>query len=437
MTKKKIILFFSSLFLIGCSLFTQKVESLTATNPNEQKSEAPVKRNLFCDEKSKIQLLLEDDSALKFYRSFSDNIFDKNAYSFIQKSVLLSLIELSRRPDEASPSSRLQYYLKYNGKSYYFDFRPKNLEDNSKMSFLKGLDYMLEKFDSSKSLGQLADTLDTNLPQNIQVSSELENFLIRYKKEIIKNESLANIFMKGDEVLTRHETFKRTSLKKIILLFNATKNKDIDTYEFDKNALFKIESKDSNLDLQCNTDINKDTPIKEELFLTDQKRSHYFGFNQGDNFFLATTSANIDKPLKNYDSTYFMKSSPSPIPLPICKFNTQIEDIILFSTSGRSPGQHLKHFVNYDIGQVDSIHSLNELLRFSRHLFLTTPNRILYESKKGRKTQLDFFLNMNFPIYHVENLGDVIGIANFNKGSSKEKSLIADERSKARLWCGQ
>ena len=42
---------------------------------------------------------------------------------------------------------------------------------------------------------------------------------------------------------------------------------------------------------------------------------------------------------------------------------------------------------------------------------------------------------MNFPIYNVDALGDIIGIANFKSQKTDEQSLIIDDRSLARLWC--
>ena len=172
--------------------------------------------------------------------------------------------------------------------------------------------------------------------------------------------------------------------------------------------------------VKCNFDVNKDNLSLEE----------------GSNFFIAVSSSLVQKPLQNLQSTYFIKSRPSPLPLPVCQFNNSIQDIVLFSTLGRNPAQHLKHLVAYDINQINSFQSFEELLKFSRHLFLNNPDRILYESKRGRKSQLNFFLSMNFPIYHVEALGDIIGLSSFIKGKTEEKSLIADDRSLAKLWCG-
>lgn len=90
--------------------------------------------------------------------------------------------------------------------------------------------------------------------------------------------------------------------------------------------------------------------------------------------------------------SYFMKSRPTAFPLPICEFKGKNQQIVLFSSEGRNPVQHLQHLEAYEIDQVDSAHTLNQLLGFSRHLFLSNPDRILYESKRGRKRPARFLL---------------------------------------------
>ena len=420
---------------VSCSFLTKKVESLSATNHNSNKTNYANKKTLHCPANNKIQILLEDESTLKFYLPFVPTLFENKAYSFIQKASMLALIEMSRRPDLASPGARLQYFLRYNHKDYYFDFRPKNLEDEDKMPYLKGIDALLKTFDKTKSLIKIAEILNQNLPPNINVSSEFENFLQVNKNDISKNSILSSIFFKGDEVLTRHESFKRNNLVQIIKDFNIDTSSKDSFYDSSKNSLYKVNSGYPDLFLNCNFDINKDSSLREEFAFTEQKKSLYFALKEDNNFFIAVSSANIKKPLQTIGSTYFFKSLPISQPLPICQFSNPIQDIVLFSTSGRSPSQHLKHLISYDINLVDSFLPLEELLQFSRHLFLSSPDRILYESKRGRKSQLDFFLSMNFPIYHVEAIGDIIGLGTFKKPAPMENSLIVDERSNAKLWC--
>ena len=435
----KILIVILNLYLLNsCGFLTKKVESLATPAPisnYELESIKNIKKNLYCYENNKLQLLFEDDSTLKYYRSFMSEIFEKKSFSFIQKAAMLSLIEMSRRPDKASPSARLQFFLRLNGKDFYYDFFPKNLEDNNKMSYLKGLDVLLKTFDKSKTLSTLAENLDKILPKNTNVSSDLEAFLQNSKSDIIKNDFFSNTFLKGDEILTKHESFKRSHLAKIIKIYNTDAISNNNFYDFTKNSLLKSVYALNDLTLKCNFDINKENPLKEEFSLNNSKKSHNFALKEGDNFFIAVSSVLIKRPLKNIDSTPFFKSYPSPTPLPICQFNNSIQDIVLFSSEGRNPDQHLKHLISYDINSIDSFRSLNELLKFSRHLFLSNPDRILYESKRGRKSQLDFFLSMNFPIYHIDSLGDIIGFGVFANNSHKEKSLIADDRNKARLWC--
>ncbi|MFA6239231.1 MAG: hypothetical protein WC635_17965 [Bacteriovorax sp.] len=439
MIKKFLLLASITVLVSNCSFFTNKVEALVTSENELSKKKSDIqlkasKKSLFCFEK-KINLLLEDEATIKYYQPLFPILFDTKNFSFIQKAAMLSLIEMTRRPDEASPTSRLQYYLRFNSKNYYFDFSTINPDDDSKMPLLKGIENLLISFDNSKNLNRLIEILDGILPQNMNVSPELETFLKENRNELIKNESLAEAFFKGDEVLTRHESFKKTSLKKLVSRYYSEKKSSDQFYNFSKNSLFKNDTSQVGAELNCNVDINQDNALNEELFNFEKRKSHYFAIKDNDNFFIAVSSAIIQKPFKNIEHTYFFKAKPVSTPLPVCQFKNNQQDIALISTSGRNPSQHLKHLLTYDIEQIDSFKTLAELLNFSRHLFLSNPDRILYESKRGRKSQLDFFLSMNFPIYHVDSLGDIIGSAAFRNGPNEDRSLVVDDRSQARIWC--
>jgi hypothetical protein len=388
----------------------------------------------YCTPNSRLQYISEDESSLKFYRSLHSVLFENKNISFVQKSIMLSLLELSRRPDQASPSSRFQVYLKLNGKSYYYDFRPKKLEDDTKMPYVKGLDHLTKEFIPNTKLGTIAAYMDSVIPKDINVSQEFELFLKDNQKDLLKNEILTTNFFKGDEVLTKYESFPRVSYKSIIEQYNISSSKD-DDYEFKKNLLDANVSKDKNFQVNCNYDLAKETSLTDEILNSEQKKTHYMGMSEGDNFFLAVSSGTLFRPFKTGKLGYFMKTRPSAVPLPICEFKGKNQEIVLFSSDGRNPVQHLQHLEAYEIDQVDSVIALNELLSFSRHLFLSAPERILYESKRGRKAQLDFFLEMNFPIYHVDSIGNIFGHANFKNDKRQEAVLYSDDRSSARLWC--
>lgn len=419
--------------LSSCSYFTRKFESLT--QKTKEKSTTISKKINYCPVSSKFQYISEDENSLKFYKNLHPLLFENKKLSFIEKSIMFSLLEMSRRPDEASPYSRLQVYLKQNGKTYYYDFRPKKLADDTKMSFLKGLDYLTQKFVTQRSLLSMATQLDSIIPLNISVSLDFENFLKNNRQDLVGNDELTKRFFKGDEIITRYETFDRIKYKSIVeqYLKGFSKNSD---YEFEKDGLTANTSVKENYETNCNYDLSKETSLREEIMGADQNKTHYIALSENENFFLAVSSTTLLRPFKTTPKMgYFIKSRPAIFPLPICEFKGKNQEIVLFSSEGRNPVQHLQHLEAYEIDQIDSAFTLNELLGFSRHLFLTNPDRILYESKRGRKAQLDFFLEMNFPIYHVENLGNIFGHAMFKNDKQKELVLYNDDRSTARLWC--
>ena len=420
--------------LSGCSYLTKKFEALTEKQKEVKPLTISNKKN-YCPVGTKLQYISEDEYSLKFYKVLHPGLFENKNLSFIEKSIMFSLLEMSRRPDEASPYARLQVYLKLKGKTYYYDFRPKSLEDDTKMPFLKGLDFIAQKFAPQKSLLAMASQLDTIVPRGIGVSVEFENFIKENRADLLKNETLTAQFFKGDEVLTKYETFDRINYRNVVeqYLNGFSKNAD---YEFEKNSLTANKSKKENYETNCNYDLAKETNLRDEIMSAEQKKSHYIALNEGEDFFLAVTSTTLFRPFKTTPKMgYFMKSRPAAFPLPVCEFKGRGQEIVLFSSEGRNPVQHLQHLEAYEIDQIDSAFTLNELLGFSRHLFLPNPDRILYESKRGRKAQLDFFLEMNFPIYHVENLGNVFGHAQFKSDKGKESVLYSDDRSSARLWC--
>lgn len=433
---KKTSLIILLLCLSSCSYLSKKFE-LMAENKilSSSKTIASTPKKNFCPINSKLQYISEDEYSLKFYKALHPALFENKNISFAQKSIMLSLLEMSRRPDQASPFSRLQVYLRLNGKTYYYDFRPKNLEDDTKMPFLKGLDTLTKEFVPKQSLASIASQMDEVIPKNIGVSLEFENFLHDNQKDLLKNEELTERFFKGDEILTKYETFKRISYRAIVDQYNTNFAKNSD-YEFDKNGLSANRSQKPNFQTNCNYDLSKESTLKDEIMNAEQKKTHYVGLSEGDNFFLAVSSGTLFKPFKTTNKLgYFMKSRPSALALPICEFKGKNQEIVLFSSDGRNPVQHLQHLEAYEIDQVNSVFALNELLNFSRHLFLSNPDRILYESKRGRKAQLDFFLEMNFPIYHVEQLGNVFGHATFKNDRRQESVLYSDDRGPARLWC--
>ena len=424
--------------LSGCTYLSKKFESMTEDNTSStadtSKALAAKKRN-YCPANSKFQYISEDEYTSKFYSQLHPTLFENKNNTFAKKAVMFSLLEMSRRPDRASPYSRLQFYLRLNGKTYYYDFRSKNVGDDQKMPFMKGLETVTQKFIPGQTLLGIASEMDSIVPKGMVVSQEFENFLRDNRADMAKSDELTSRFFKGDEVITRYETFDRINYRALadIYLKNFSKS---DGYEFDKDPLNLNKSPKENFQANCNYNLNKEMTLRDAIVTSDQKLSHYIGLSEGNDFFLAVTSSDLVRPFTAIPKLGYIMKTKMPIsPLPICEFKGKTQDIVLFSSNGRNPVQHLQHLVAYDIDQIDSPLMLNELLNFSRHLFLSNPDRILYESKRGRKAQLDFFLAMNFPIYHVDALGNLFGHASFKNDKRLENILYSDDRSSARIWC--
>jgi hypothetical protein len=419
-----------SFILVSCSFFSQKIDDLAQKN-QKLSDLSQAKKDNFCEEKTRLQYFAEDESSLKFFKNL--DLFNKKI-PFVQKAIMYSLLEMNRRPDLISPSTRLQVYMTISGSTYYFDFYPKDPNDSSKYSYMRGLSYLSEKFLNGTSLSAIADEMDNSVPQQLPVTQELEDFLHKYRSDLQQSELMTSRFFKGDETITRFETFHRMSFRNIVNNFSITKS-EANSFEIEKFKLAPFVVKSVDMNVNCNVDLNKNNGSADEVLSSDNTRIHTMGLIEGDNTFLAVSSGNFQRPLKFEKNFIFVQMKPSPFPAPICEFKDHGVSFSLFSAEGRSPAQHLKHLIAYEIGKVQNPAEVNELLKFSRHLFLNDPDRILYESKRGRKTQLDFFLAMNFPIYHADNLGDVFGSITYPRDGQKKLSLIIDDRDSSRLSC--
>jgi len=439
MKLKSLIPILSTAIFYGCGFFSNKVESIVekAELKNKTATIKTAKKMLFCPDESKTQFIVEDESTVKFYSPLFKSVLENRNYNFVQRSALYAMMELLRRPDIVAPQSRVQFYLRYKGKDAYIDVSPKSKENLDSWSYIKGLEILLKNSESaSTDFNKLAEIIDSSMPASINVSPAFELFLHENRDQISKNEELTEIFFKGDEILTKHESFKKEVLKKLFSKYRETKKNTESLYNINEFPLKDYKFADSAMTARCNVDINKESVTKDDLLENKTKKNtHYFAVMEGSNLFIATVSSFLPEKLGNLKGTYFFNTLPAASPLPICEFKTKGQNTVLFSAKGRFPAQHLRHLLTYEIGSADSQQTLQEILTFSRHLFLNNPDRILYESKRGRKAQLDFFLSMNFPIYHVASLGDLIGSAAFSTQAETSRSLIVDDRSSARLRC--
>jgi hypothetical protein len=103
----------------------------------------------------------------------------------------------------------------------------------------------------------------------------------------------------------------------------------------------------------------------------------------------------------------------------------------MVSSYDRDPGQHLYHLLKYIKYRKMNISELDRLIKYPRHLFLTSPIRLLLESTRSSEKQLEDLLKLNIPIYHAPELGKIW----IHLNSSKSFGFILDERRKDHISC--
>jgi hypothetical protein len=358
-----------------------------------------------------------------FFSGFIQEKAKRYQFKFIDKAVLWSLYQFNLRPDTSSPSSKLQIFLKINGKDEYFHFFSK-AEDT--FPTLYGLEALLKKYNSKYSLYTLAKIADAQFKNHYKVSKNFEDFLYNNREELRKNSTFKRYFFRGDETLRENENISAYALTNIIRLYQQKKkNKDYQLsqklFSYDKSIRFKS---------QCNYDMNM---YSNSIYLIhkDFIKSHLFGIKDGTNFLLASTSQDLGA-LTQLNNSPFFKGRSQSRSAAFCKFNFEKDqNIWMTSTESRDPGQHLYHLIEYGIEKVKTIEDLDQIMRFSRHLFLENPHRLIIESKRSSQEQLDRILKIDIPIYNANQLGKVWGFYS-TRGLHK---FIIDDRGKGEVSC--
>lgn len=401
------------LFFISCTNLSKNLES----NVNNSFIS---KNNEFCSLENNY-FLSENSQAISFTKSNFNRPYIKNR-NFIDQFLLMNLIELIRRPDVVSPHSRLQIIGKYNNKFLFLDFKQKIQGINS-FPFLYGLHYMATNYSNTK-LETLADEIDQNLDNVIPVDIELENFIKSNRMNIFKNNTLASNYFRADEPITHFENYNKMKIYNFVKSLNIKK-------QFNDINYTVTDELNNKHPINCNFDYKNENNFDYLKANIKKESTHYFGIKSDQNYLMAIISNLEIDDISNIENTVFFKKDFPINPVPICLIQNKSNHIFLASIEGRAKNQHLSHLIDYDIAMSKDINALIDILNFPRHLFLTNPDRILYEANRGRNDQLNFFLSMNFPIYYANNLGNIIGAFD----SETKSFLFYDSRTKSGLSC--
>lgn len=424
MNIKDIFVFLSLFIFSSCSIFINKIDD-DILNKNATSYKKNNKIKTYCKKVSSLSVVSENNRNQKIFKSFlSENVSKK--FTYADKAVLWSLAQMNIRPDLSSPTSKLQFFIKVNNISHFFHVYSKNKKQA--YPYLHALNLILKKFKGNYNLLNLAKIIDDEYPSQYYVTANFSKFLSQNKNLINQNSTLKHFYIRGDETLKRNERIKKWPLSNMVKDYKRTKKK----VEYAvSNYLFSYK-RNNLINAQCNYDMGL---YSSSIYLIhkDVIHSNTFGLRQGNNMFMADSTQALNTIFPLNHSIYFKGQSQSRSPA-MCQFSLPLNkkwNLWLISSQSRDPGQHLFHLIEYGLEDITKLSQLDNLLRFSRHLFLKNPIRLILESERSNHSQLNELLKLNMPIYNSEKLARIWGQFSYKKN----KSFIIDQRRTGNLTC--
>ncbi len=380
--------FFLLIILVSCTVFVPESVDL--------REKIDIKKELTCNNENDFQLYSSQDVINENFYTFA-----KNPKNPLNKTSLISawmLLQMNYRPDLTSVNSQFLTSIIKDGKTYVYDSYS---EEHNFLNFIK---FFNKQFNGSHSLSQIAKVISDYHPKDFKISEEFSFYLNQHLSEIKKSKILSSFFLRGTEYLRENERLK--PLNYSLVVGEA------------KQVNFKETKMDKKEDLICN--VSQFKTIKESSV------SNSFSINLKDFVVLVSTSQNTKFSPGKYT---FFESKMSKYPKTLCYFKNKIS-AWLISDFGRSPYQHLDHLLQYKIRESLDKEELSEYLSFSRHLILKNPIRLIYESDRGTKEQLDKLLKFDIPVYYSAKLGNVFGMV-----EDKKSYLFKDNRDNSEIKC--
>ncbi len=414
----KYLLLFS---IYSCSFFIQNIESPITKDKKLVKS-IP-ERAGFCplDKKVDVQLVGTDENSQDVYFEIIKN--RKNQLDFLDHFALWNLLQLSVRPDQSSATSRFQVLIHKESKSYYFDFYSEEAENQ--YPYLYGIEWVLKKFGKQQSLEYYAQILNSSLGQKIKISKDFETFLAKNINQIKNDPTLTPMYFRGSDILKENETAPILDYASVIRLYR----KQLKDQKIVVNTtLTPFVTEKSNTG-SCNYDFNL---YDNSIFLIDKviPVANLYGLSLPKSAFLASSSQKLDK-IASLNGFPLFKGESKVRSSAVCMIENEGSKIWAFSNQGRDPGQHLFHLVRYGLPRSKTAAEVNKLIRHSRHLFLSDPVRLIIESARSSKDQIENLLKLNIPIYNADNLGNIWAYTNFKEGNR----FIIDDRNTGAFKC--
>ncbi|MCO4755021.1 MAG: hypothetical protein KC478_11110, partial [Bacteriovoracaceae bacterium] len=379
----------------GCAYFVNTLDKNRLSQ--ELSTYRPSDKKLYCEEPASMQLVNSNKESQKAFKSFLRT--SKNRFSFADKVVLWSLIQMNLRPDLASPTSKLQLFVESKDGFDYFHFYSKQRDS---YPYIYGLKHILKKYKSRYTLEKLASFIDARFPAIYTVGKDFDAFLSKNKLALLKDPSFKRRYMRADETLKENEKIQKENLQRLVKSIPNSSAK-IEISE----SLFNYQT-ESKLVASCNYDMKL---YSNSIYLIHEEfiRSHLFGLKTQEGSFMASASQRINK-IESVANSIFFKGDSQTRSSAFCSFKfptNKSKKLWMVSSESRDPGQHIYHMMGYGLKSSSSPKEISELVTFSRHLFLEDPTRLVFESNRSSKQQLEGLLRLNLPIYNARKLGNV------------------------------
>jgi hypothetical protein len=407
------------LFLTSCSFFIKRIDTPLVKSPKTPEIES-IQNFCSVNQQVHFQLVGTKDNSQSIYLEMIKYV---SPIDFLDHFALWSLLQLSVRPDQSSATSRFQILMNHNGRSHYFDFFSEESKDQ--YPFIFGIEFILKKFGKDKSLESYAQILNHFLRKKLKVGKEFEHFLIDNYKAIKNDSVLSQFYLRGADILKENETSPFLDYLSVIKIYREAQKKQ---KIFVNNTLSPFVT-DKGLKGSCNYDFNL---YDNSIFLIDRviPVANLYGLSTKDSGFLASSSQ-ILQGMESLQGLPLFKGESKVRSTAVCMIENKNKKIWAFSNQSRDPGQHLFHLIKYGLPGTISSSEVDKLIKHSRHLFLSDPVRLVIESKRSSKKQIENLLKLNIPIYNADHLGNIWAYTQLKEG----QRFIIDDRNPGAYSC--
>ena len=390
----------------------------------KERNKASFPNENICKANSTPKVIISDKQRAQFFKNFLGQPENKTL-SFLDKTVLLSMLESLYNPIMSSPASSIFIIYVNNGKISFYSSPQRPTTDQSPSQgdnfihnktnyypYLDILNKILLDNKNKKNLNELATIFDKSVRIPIKASTLLSKRANQISKYITQDETLKNAFIRGKDIIKENESLPKISWKKVISNYPKSK-KIINSFKMDS-------FKSSNRDLQCNFNYN-DYLSNQYNIKKNSSDVNMFGFLEKNNglIVISSQSFNTDK-VNPILKSHFIQAKPNFDLLKICQLNIKKSKYLLFSTQGRDPAQYVFNGINTFQDSMVTSSYLSQ-----RKLFLKNPERIIIEYDKKIENKFDI------PVYYQRQLGSLFLIS-INKHNL---TLFTDFRSTNNINC--